>query len=90
MKRKFRILLLVAVALVAFTGSSTACSVCFGDPESPMTKGMAAGILVLLGFIGTVLAGISAFFIYVIRRPEARDLELDEDESSSGSKTESE
>jgi hypothetical protein len=45
-----------------------ACAVCFGDPNSPLTQGAKAGILVLLGFIGTVLGGIVAVTLFWIRR----------------------
>lgn len=35
-----------------------ACAVCFGDPDSSLTKGTIAGVLFLLGVIVTVLGGI--------------------------------
>lgn len=35
-----------------------ACSVCFGDPDNPMTKGAVAGVYVMIGFVGFVLFGI--------------------------------
>jgi len=35
-----------------------ACAVCFGDPNDPMVKGTAAGILLLAGTIYTLLLGI--------------------------------
>ena len=44
--------------------AAQACAVCFGDPEAPETKAMAAGILVLLGCITTVLAMFAATFCY--------------------------
>ena len=31
------------------------CAVCYGNPDSPMAKGMNMGILTLIGFIGFVL-----------------------------------
>ena len=46
-------------ALNAMSLSASACSVCFGDPESPMSKGAAAGVYVMVGFIGFVLFGIA-------------------------------
>ncbi|MCK6455262.1 MAG: hypothetical protein L6Q92_01835 [Phycisphaerae bacterium] len=54
---------------------AVACSVCFGDPSSPMVQGVGMGILVLLGFIGTVLIGIvsvSGYWIVRARRMSAR------------------
>ena len=51
-------LIFLAVCVLVFSRPVIACSVCFGDPESPMTKGAAAGILVLGGIIASVLMGI--------------------------------
>ena len=45
-----------------------ACSVCFGDPNSSMVQGAQAGVLVLLGVIGTVLAGFASLLIFWMRR----------------------
>ena len=58
----------LAVAILAVTSDAQACSVCFGDPTSPMTKSMIAGIWVLLAFIGTLLAGFAGLFGYWIYR----------------------
>ena len=56
-------------ALVSLAPTAThACSVCFGDPEAPETKAMAAGILFMLGCIGTVLASFASVFVYWIYR----------------------
>lgn len=54
-------------------GNAAACSVCFGNPDSLQTKGMAMGILFLLAVILSVLMGISAFFIYVAKKSHASD-----------------
>ena len=59
---------LLALLLVALAGSVQACPSCFGDPESSMTLGMNAAILILLGITGTVLAMLSLFFLYLRRR----------------------
>jgi hypothetical protein len=58
----------VGALLVAWPSVAEACATCFGDPDSPLTKGMTAGILVLLGFIGTVLASFASLFLYWMRR----------------------
>ena len=50
-----------------------ACAVCFGDPDSAVTQGAKAGILVLLGVIGTVLVGIAGIALFWIRRARALD-----------------
>ena len=61
-----KIVLLVSLAVGA--GSPAfACATCYGASDSPMAQGMNWGIMVLLGFIGTVMTGIVAFFVHVGR-----------------------
>ena len=57
------------VALLALIGSpgALACATCFGRSESPLAEGMNMGILVLLGFILTVLAAFATFFVFLAR-----------------------
>jgi hypothetical protein len=43
-----------------FASPARACSVCFGDPESTMTQSIVTGIVVMLGIVGAVLAGIAS------------------------------
>jgi hypothetical protein len=50
-----------------------ACAVCFGPPDSSLTQGARAGILILLGVVATVLTGIVAVTLFWVRR--ARMLE---------------
>lgn len=69
---KFWIALLLAVC-AAIPQRVAACAVCFGDPTSPAAKGLAMGILVLLGVVLAVLGGFAAFFIYLARRASAAD-----------------
>jgi len=45
-----------------------ACATCYGASDSALAQGMNWGILVLLGFIFCVLAGVTGFFVYLIRR----------------------
>ncbi len=45
-----------------------ACSVCYGDPNSPLTKGVEAGVLVLLGFVGGILLLLASLLIFWMRR----------------------
>ena len=47
------------IALLA--PAAHACSVCFGDPESPQTAGMNAAIGTLLGVTLVVLTGVALF-----------------------------
>lgn len=50
-----------------------ACAVCFGDPNSPMAKGAAAGVLFLAGVISFVLLGIAGTAIFWVRRSRLID-----------------
>jgi hypothetical protein len=68
---KNRLKLILAAAALAWLlapGSADACAACFGHSDSPMAKGMNAGILALLAVIGTVLAGAASFFVFLARR----------------------
>jgi Na+/proline symporter len=57
------ILLMVQVA--------NACPTCYGDPNSPMTKGSNNAILFLLGIIGFVQVGFIGLFVTFWRRARA-------------------
>jgi hypothetical protein len=57
----------VTLAFLASPHSALACSACYGASDSPLAQGMNMGILFLLGVIGSVLAAITAFFIFVAR-----------------------
>jgi hypothetical protein len=63
--RKAASFLLPALLLVK---DLPACSVCFGDPKSPLTLGAKAGVFFLLGVVGVVLGGILAVTIFWMRR----------------------
>ncbi len=54
----------VAIGVVAagWPDAAAACSVCLGDPDSPMTVGVNNGILVLLGCVAFVQVGFFALF----------------------------
>jgi hypothetical protein len=47
---------------------SLACATCFGESEGAMAEGMNAGVMVLLVVVGSMLAGIGGFFIFLVRR----------------------
>ena len=47
---------------------AAACAVCFGAAEPAAMQGLQAGILLLLGMVGLVFAGMGAFLIAARRR----------------------
>lgn len=61
---------LAAAALLLAPQAAGACAVCFGDPDSPATKGLTAAVLFLVGVIVAVLAGVALFAIVMLRRAE--------------------
>ncbi len=78
MIRVFRHLSPVVLACwgtLLYSRTAAACAVCFGSPDSAMTQGAKAGILILLGVIGVVLMWIVAVTVFWIRR--ARRLQVD-------------
>ena len=50
------------------------CAACFGDPDSALTKGALAGVLVLIGVVGAVLGGVVFLISFWMKR--ARALEV--------------
>jgi hypothetical protein len=70
-RRKNILLLLTAIFLPAKMFACAACGSANGQIDSPLADGMNLGILTLMVFIGTVLAGSCAFFIRILRRSEA-------------------
>ena len=86
MNRRSPILLaFAALAALAAPPATLACAACYGASDSPLAQGMNLGIMVLLGFIGTVLVGISAFFVHLARnsaRLAAAQSQIQTDKSS--------
>ncbi len=60
--------ILVCLGVLLSAEPVLACSVCYGDPNSAMSHGARAGVLVLLGVVGVVLAGIASLLIFWMRR----------------------
>ena len=63
--RSAKILWLLTGAVLAAKSSALACATCYGASDSPLAQGMNWGIVTLLGVIGSVLAGVVAFFVHV-------------------------
>lgn len=60
-----------------------ACAVCYGASDDPMTKGVEAGVIALLGILAPILGGIVFFGIHMNKRAKmvsqrAVSLELQE------------
>jgi hypothetical protein len=66
-RRLSNLIALAALALMLSPAPARACAACYGASDSPLAQGMNMGILFLLAVIGSVLVGISAFFIFVAR-----------------------
>lgn len=49
-----------------------ACSVCFGDPNSALSKGTAMGVLFLMGVVFVVLAAIASTLLVWANRARKR------------------
>ena len=69
MKKISRLAFVFASIFCLIPGIASACSVCFGAPaDHPMTESLNLAIIALIGVTGTVLGGISIFFIFLARR----------------------
>jgi hypothetical protein len=63
---------LAALILTALSlQPAAACAACYGEPDSPMTRGLTWAILALCGVVGVVLSGVAVFFVHVGRRSAA-------------------
>lgn len=67
MTRRARFLVIVIVLLLA-PAILSACPVCYGAPNSPMTKSSNNAIIFMLGIIGFVQVGFVAMFWSFWRR----------------------
>ena len=68
---QFRFLFCFGLILALLPQPVRACAACFGQSDSPLAKGMNMGIFSLLAVIVSVLGGIAAFAIYLVRRSAA-------------------
>lgn len=75
MNRFNRIIALLGLAAFFAPMTVRACSVCFGNSDSQLVKGMNAGVLVLLLVVLAVLGGFAALFVHIARRSAAAALE---------------
>lgn len=68
MRFRFASTLVVAAAILAMPAAAEACSVCFGDPDSRLTRGAFAGVVTLIGVVGFVLVSIAGTSVFFVRR----------------------
>ena len=62
---------LIAAVLIAVAVAASACPVCYGTQQTPLTKGASNGVLFLLGIVGSVQVGFVALFISFWKRAKA-------------------
>jgi heme/copper-type cytochrome/quinol oxidase subunit 2 len=67
MRRRARFVV-IAAALLLVPAVLSACPVCYGAPNSPMTKSSNNAIIFMLGIIGFVQVGFVAMFWSFWRR----------------------
>jgi hypothetical protein len=68
-RKSLSLLLPTVILILCFVPSSTsACSVCFGAPDSQVAKGASWSVVALLGIVMIVLTGIASFFVFLARR----------------------
>ncbi len=64
---------LIATVMLACPDRAWACAVCFGDPDAPMTKGAASGVVVLAAIVYTLLMGFGSMTLYWVIRARRFD-----------------
>lgn len=69
MRRTVLVTFVLALSVV-FSDVVKACPSCYGDSSSSEVIGMQWAIFSLLGVTGTVLVGVSAFFLYLRKRAQ--------------------
>lgn len=57
----------VVILLAMAPAAAQACSVCYGEPDSPAARGLTWAILSLIVVVAVVLAGVTAFFVHAGR-----------------------
>ena len=60
--------LLLTCSLLLIPRTVAACSVCFGNADSPQTQGIQGAILFLLAVIVSVLVAFAVFFVHLSRQ----------------------
>jgi Na+/proline symporter len=61
----------VVILVFAFAAVASACPVCYGTQQTPLTKSVSNGVLFLLGIVGSVQIGFVALFVSFWKRTKA-------------------
>ena len=64
----FSLVILACLAALLSAQPGLACPVCVGDPMDPLSQGLRAGMLVLLGVVGVVLTALASLVLFWMRR----------------------
>ncbi len=67
-RQKSPILAVVLGAIGWFPAAASACSICYGEPDSPVSRGLTWAIVALGTVVVGVLAGAVAFFVQANRK----------------------
>jgi len=70
LRNKFTTMAAVAAAALLHPGIASACSACYGEPDSPAARGLSWAITALAGIVVMVLAGAVAFFVQAARKSD--------------------
>jgi len=60
--------LAAALAILGHPAGTWACAVCYGEPDSPASRGLSLAILALAAVVVGVLGGVVAFFVQASRK----------------------
>ena len=82
MKTPWRKILAQFAASFLALPSAFACSACYGEPDSPMSRGLTWAIVALVGAISMVLTGVTCFFVHVNRRASALEQAAQDSDST--------
>jgi hypothetical protein len=88
MNRRARHTLATLLIWGAFGATAWACPVCFRMEEGPVTEGVRAAIVVLLGVTTAVLAGFAVFIHGFVRRASYLEMGRGGGEARRSSKSE--
>lgn len=75
-----RLTIVILLLFIASPHTASACAVCFGDPDSPLAKGLSWGVLSLLAVVLLVLGGIAAFFAHIAKRARMSQITAPQEE----------